>query len=278
MADKIQWRRDTAANWTLINPVLAQGEVGLETDVYPPKTKIGDGVTAWNSLAYGEAVAAISLSVAGNNNVALTAVQASAGIVTLTGALTGNINVVVPTVSRSWMVVNSTTGAYSITVKTAAGTGIVVPQGYGLELLCDGVNVLDTESAKAGVASPNVFKFTQTIPNTKTARIALGAIVAGGTALLDVDASASYAATFVAGAASVALSNPPAAGYETTVNLWMTNGGLVTAWTWPAGAVWAKGDGTYVTFSSLGVTFQSAGINLVQFVLDGTNIIGKVIA
>jgi hypothetical protein len=51
MAVQIQLRNDTAANWTSANPVLAQGEMGIETDT--KKFKIGDGVTAWNSLAYG---------------------------------------------------------------------------------------------------------------------------------------------------------------------------------------------------------------------------------
>ena len=50
MADLIQLRRDTAANWTLANTVLSQGEQGYETDT--GKMKIGDGSTAWTSLAY----------------------------------------------------------------------------------------------------------------------------------------------------------------------------------------------------------------------------------
>jgi len=50
MADLIQIRRDTAANWTSANPILAQGELGAETDT--SKIKIGDGSTAWSSLAY----------------------------------------------------------------------------------------------------------------------------------------------------------------------------------------------------------------------------------
>jgi hypothetical protein len=50
MASQIQLRRDTAANWTTANTVLAQGEAGLETDTN--KVKLGDGVTAWTSLAY----------------------------------------------------------------------------------------------------------------------------------------------------------------------------------------------------------------------------------
>ena len=54
MAVKIQLRRDTAAAWTSANPTLAQGELGLETDT--TYYKIGDGATAWNSLAYGSIV------------------------------------------------------------------------------------------------------------------------------------------------------------------------------------------------------------------------------
>ena len=50
MADLIQIRRDTAANWTSANPTLAQGELGVETDT--DKIKVGDGSTTWSSLSY----------------------------------------------------------------------------------------------------------------------------------------------------------------------------------------------------------------------------------
>lgn len=46
-------RRGLAANWTATNPVLKLGEPGLETDTR--LVKYGDGVTAWNSLAYAAA-------------------------------------------------------------------------------------------------------------------------------------------------------------------------------------------------------------------------------
>jgi hypothetical protein len=51
MAVQIQLRNDTAANWTSNNPTLAVGEMGVETDT--DQLKIGDGSTAWASLAYG---------------------------------------------------------------------------------------------------------------------------------------------------------------------------------------------------------------------------------
>lgn len=50
MANKIQFRRDTAIRWTSINPILMEGELGLETDT--GKGKIGDGVHAWTDLKY----------------------------------------------------------------------------------------------------------------------------------------------------------------------------------------------------------------------------------
>ena len=50
MSVQIKLRRDTAANWTSVNPTLASGEPGLETDSL--KVKYGNGSSAWNSLSY----------------------------------------------------------------------------------------------------------------------------------------------------------------------------------------------------------------------------------
>ena len=47
---QIQIRADTAANWASENPTLLANEIGRETDT--GKIKIGDGTTAWTSLAY----------------------------------------------------------------------------------------------------------------------------------------------------------------------------------------------------------------------------------
>jgi len=50
MATTIKLRRDTAANWTSTNPILAAGEPGLETDT--TKTKYGNGTDRWRTLPY----------------------------------------------------------------------------------------------------------------------------------------------------------------------------------------------------------------------------------
>ena len=43
-------RRDTASNWTSVDPVLGQGEPSL--DITNNKIKVGDGVSVWSALPY----------------------------------------------------------------------------------------------------------------------------------------------------------------------------------------------------------------------------------
>lgn len=50
MANRIQFRRDTAANWATYDPVLADGEIGIERDTQ--RFKLGDGVSKWSALPY----------------------------------------------------------------------------------------------------------------------------------------------------------------------------------------------------------------------------------
>ena len=50
MANKIQLRRDTTANWERVNPILADGEPGL--DITTNQVKYGDGANAWVDLSY----------------------------------------------------------------------------------------------------------------------------------------------------------------------------------------------------------------------------------
>ena len=47
---RIQVRRGTASEWTSANPILASGELGVESDTN--LFKFGNGSTAWTSLDY----------------------------------------------------------------------------------------------------------------------------------------------------------------------------------------------------------------------------------
>lgn len=50
MNTTIKLRRDTASRWRYANPVLAQGEPGVELDT--GRFKLGDGVSRWQDLGY----------------------------------------------------------------------------------------------------------------------------------------------------------------------------------------------------------------------------------
>jgi len=73
-------------------------------------------------LAFG---GRLNLNVAGNANVTLTAAQTQNMAVVLTGALTGNIQVIFPNKGGFYLVTNNTTGAFSVTLACVGGT---VPQ------------------------------------------------------------------------------------------------------------------------------------------------------
>lgn len=67
-------------------------------------------------------------------------------VVNLTGAMTANRNVIVPTANKVYFVKNSTTGGYTVTVKTSAGTGVDIPPGTARWVYCDATNVVDAYS------------------------------------------------------------------------------------------------------------------------------------
>ncbi len=94
--------------------------------------------------------AVLSKSVAGSSDVTLSSTEALHATQIYTGLLTGNINVIMPDKHRKWLVFNNTTGAFTLTVKTSAGTGIVVAQPHKAHLYCDGTNV---ETRDAGIDS-----------------------------------------------------------------------------------------------------------------------------
>lgn len=107
---------------------------------------VSDLLEALFTAAYG----LLSKSVAGSADVTLTADEAANGVLVLTGVLTGSISLIVPltasvgglTVNPRWVVYNGTSGAFTLTVKGATGTGIVVGQGKHAMVRSDSVNVV----------------------------------------------------------------------------------------------------------------------------------------
>lgn len=120
-----------------------------------PTAALGDNTTKLATTAFVQETLGgfLSKSIAGTGSVTLTAVEAGNGIIRFTGALTGNRDVIVPSSpTRSWVVFNDTTGAFTLTVKTASGTGVLVPQGKREIVYCDGTNVAPAFSDFVSVA------------------------------------------------------------------------------------------------------------------------------
>ena len=60
--------------------------------------------------------------------------------------MTGNVNVIIPALSKGYDVRNSTSGSFTVNMKTATGTGQYIPQGQTIRVVCDGVSVRDVET------------------------------------------------------------------------------------------------------------------------------------
>jgi hypothetical protein len=120
---------------------------------------VADGGTAWFSVGFGQSITSsvtrLVTNAAGSGNLTLTTAEAASLLQEFTGALTGNRNIIVPTSAGSYHVTNSTTatGAFTFTVKTAAGTGIALSSGTRSILDCDGTNVVSAQSSTAGTVS-----------------------------------------------------------------------------------------------------------------------------
>lgn len=66
--------------------------------------------------------------------------QARKAIMNCTGTLSGNVNIVAPNEPKMYIVRNATTGAFTLGIKTAAGSALDVPQDDTLVVWCDGAN------------------------------------------------------------------------------------------------------------------------------------------
>jgi len=125
-------------------------------------------------------VGSLSKSVAGGTDVTLTAAEARNQILEFMGTLTANINVVVPASPWGWIVYNATAGAFTLTVKTALGTGVAVTQGKRALLYANGTNVAqgltDPAELPTGAAQSIAYAATITPDAALGERVIVGAL------------------------------------------------------------------------------------------------------
>lgn len=150
-ADEADLGTAAAADLTTSATDTTAGRVLKRADRLINETVSTDTLTQTIPAALNSRLTRLTLtkSVAGGVDVTLTASEAANRILIFTGALTANINVIVPSESRQWLVINNTTGAFTLTVKTALGVGVAVPQGLEYGLRCDGTDVIKVAGSAA---------------------------------------------------------------------------------------------------------------------------------
>lgn len=83
----------------------------------------------------------------------LTAAEASNVIQKYTGALTGNVTIIVPPTIQVYYIVNATTGAFTLTLTTGLGSSAVLTTGNQATLVCDSVNLYNANTILAGAST-----------------------------------------------------------------------------------------------------------------------------
>lgn len=146
----------------------------------------------------------LSIDVSGTGNYTLSTFELNRISYNLTGTLTGNRVIIVPATVQQYWITNSTSGAFTLTVKTSAGTGIAVTAADALILYCNGTNVVRGQSG-ATVTTPISIANGGTGATTASgARVNLGGTSTGIAVFTAADASAARTAIGAISAADAA--------------------------------------------------------------------------
>ena len=163
----------TAAPWApLSSPVLTDTPTA-------PTAADGTNTTQIASTAFVQSAVGgyLSKSTTGGT-VTLTDAEASNPVIRISGTLTSNVEVIVPAaVKRLWAIYNATSGAYTLTVKTASGSGVTVAQGKRNLVYTDGSNIYDGFNDFESVALTGAPTAPTAAVDTSTTQIASTAFV-----------------------------------------------------------------------------------------------------
>jgi hypothetical protein len=193
----IQMRQGTAAQWTSVDPILATGEKGFETDTN--KFKIGDGASAWSVLGYFSSDSVLSITQAQVTGL-IDSLLAKASLSgnTFTGANTFNANVTV-----TGNLVTTSESRFSAGTYADPAGGILAAFKMGGGSAGTQVALAPSSATKMallvrGVASQsgNLTEWQDSSGAVKASISAGGAILASGTIDIRTASSGEYAGTF----------------------------------------------------------------------------------
>ena len=124
--------------------------------------------TDYLSVGYGQgtnfAFSALSYAVV-SGTYTLTASEAANTIQEITGTLSGSVTIVYPPVVNLYVISNQTSaGGNTLTVKTATGTGVVVPPASQVTVICDGVNFFNANTTQIGATAISLISGSAAAP------------------------------------------------------------------------------------------------------------------
>ena len=153
-----------------------------------------------------------SVSITGGT-VTLTALQAAYPIIIFSGALTSNATINIPAYASEWVIVNNTSGAYTLQVKTLSGTGVPIAQGTGQSVYGDGTNI---QYATSTGITQTKFNATGSLATTQFVQNALGnfnsAIDIASSSSFSIDQAGAWINYGSSGISGQTLSMPSASG------------------------------------------------------------------
>ncbi|CAB4177502.1 hypothetical protein UFOVP1008_1, partial [uncultured Caudovirales phage] len=260
----IRNRRDTAANWTAANPVLEDGQLGFETDTR--KSKLGDGTTAWATLAYTASVTTGGVSDGDKGDITVTGSGATwtidAGAVT-TAKLGGDIT----TAGKALL-----DDADAAAQRTTLGLGTMATQSAGAVAITGGT--LQGVTVTTGAFSSNVNESLMRVvrkasAGTITKGQAVYVVGSNGTHMTVELADASVEAT---AATTVGVA---AESITSTADGYMIVGGLLTALSTLPTASFANGAALWLSETAGALTTtrptQPAHGVFMGWVVNGSN-------
>lgn len=134
---------------------LINGSASILFNPSDSATLMTDG-TAWYTIGYGQnaifAFDYVSISLTGQTSpYTLAGSNLNRVSYQFSGVLTANMEIIVPNTVQQYWVRNVTTGPYTLTVKTATGSGVAVVQNGATILYSNGTDVVQAETAGLSV-------------------------------------------------------------------------------------------------------------------------------
>jgi len=155
MANRIQLRRGTAAHWASTNPVLGDGEPGIEKDT--GKQKFGNGIDVWTALPYASEGPQGPAGVADDASVAAIIEDTgseTAGVLSATYApASGSANYATPAAVTAAVEPKLDASVAAATYATSADVTAQVPGEVAEVLAGDGTIIAAAEAAVSTAAA-----------------------------------------------------------------------------------------------------------------------------